>query len=102
MHYDQCQIIPPSAVAQNVGSEAIRAAQRILRSNPGTAAALNRHPELAELSAAAIVMLGGRVLRDLLSRCRTTNEIRDNLMHAANNHVEGYVIDVDAKVVNRE
>jgi hypothetical protein len=57
----------------------------------------NRMPELANLSASAIVTLGGRVLRDLLSRSRSTEEIRAHLEHAANEELEGYAIDVDAE-----
>jgi hypothetical protein len=97
MKYDEFEILPPSTAARDVGSEAIRLARSILRSNPGTAAALRWHPELANLSASAIVMLGGRVLRDLLSRCRSAEEIRAHLQHAANEELEGYVIDADAE-----
>jgi hypothetical protein len=97
MHYDEFDILPPSTVARDVGTEAIRLARSILRGDPGIAAALRRHPELANLSASAIVMLGGRVLKDLLSRCRTAEEIHAHLEHAANEELGGPVIDVDAK-----
>jgi hypothetical protein len=99
MEHAQFEVIPPSPAAQNLGSEAIRIARRILRRNPGTAEALDKHPELADLSAAAIVMLGSRTLRELLRRCRSANEIRACLEAAANDEVEGCIVDVDAEVV---
>jgi hypothetical protein len=46
MQYGEYDVLPPSAVAENVGGEAIGLARRILRRHPGTAAALD--PELAE------------------------------------------------------
>jgi hypothetical protein len=98
MKYDEFDILPPSTAALDVGSEAIRLARSILRRNPGTATALGQHPKLANLSASAIVMLGGRVLKDLLSRCRSTEELRARLEAAANEQVEGCVIDVDTKL----
>jgi len=101
MEHAQCEIIPPSPAAQNLGSEAIRIARGILRRNPGTTTALEMHTELADLSAAAIVMLGGRALSELLRRAHGANEIRACLEGAANDEVERYIIDVDAEVVTR-
>jgi hypothetical protein len=99
MEHAQFEVIPPSPAAQNLGHEAVRIARRILRRNPGTAAALDKHPELADLSAAAIVMLGSRALEYLLRRPRGANEIRACLEAAANDEGQGCLIDVDTEVV---
>jgi hypothetical protein len=98
MNFNHCEIVPPCTAAENVGREAISLARKILRRDPRTAAALEVHPELAGLAASAMVMLGGRVLKDLLSTCGS-DEIGAHLRAVVHEEEEGYVIDIDGKVV---